>query len=161
MARCSKKQKGAVISRRKRFFQRFFVKLQKSTFPMKATRLKKLHRLGDGYTNARGIWEKLGENNRCIGAKMTCCRWKIITWIYCKLSALSAKLCKALQPVAPPDHQVRIFWEALTPYFLGQGINYRTVANQFGVAVPTVCLIVHEETKAIGDNLNPECVKFS
>ena len=61
-----------------------------------------------------------------------------------------------------PDHQVRIFWEALTPYFLGQGINYRTVANQFGVAVPTVCRIVHaEDTKAIGDNLNHECVKFS
>ena len=45
---------------------------------------------------------------------------------------------------------------ARTLYFLGQGINYRSVANQFGVAVPTVCRIVHETTKAIVDSLAPK-----
>ena len=40
-------------------------------------------------------------------------------------------------------------------------INHRTVANQFGVAIPTVCRIVHAETKANVDNLTPECFKFS
>ena len=45
-------------------------------------------------------------------------------------------------------------------YFLGQGINYRTVANQFGVSVPTMCHIVHKTTKAIVDILTPEYVKF-
>ena len=49
----------------------------------------------------------------------------------------------------------------MTPYFFGQGINYRTVANLFRVAVPTVCRIVHETTKANVDNLTPECAKFS
>ena len=44
---------------------------------------------------------------------------------------------------------------------LGQGVNYRTVANQFGVADPSVCRIAHEETKAIGNNLNHECVNYS
>ena len=49
----------------------------------------------------------------------------------------------------------------MTPYFFGQGINYRTVTNTFGVAVPTVCRIVREKTKANVDNLTPECAKFS
>ena len=44
---------------------------------------------------------------------------------------------------------------AMTLYFLGQGINYRTVANQFAI-----CKIVHETTKAIVDILTPEYVKF-
>ena len=49
----------------------------------------------------------------------------------------------------------------MTPFFFGQGINYRTVANQFGIAETTVCRIVHKKAKAIVDNLTPECVKFS
>lgn len=48
----------------------------------------------------------------------------------------------------------------MTLHFLGQGIHYCTVANQFSVAVPTVCHIIHETTKAIVDILNPEYIKF-
>ena len=50
----------------------------------------------------------------------------------------------------------------MTPVFpRSRDIKYFTVANQFNVAVPTVCRIVHEKTKAIADNLTPsECVKF-
>ena len=78
------------------------------------------------------------------------------------LSALSAIFCKAFQQVTRSNHKLRNFSVAVTPSFFGQGINYRTVANQFGIAEPTVCRIVNAEgTKAIGDNLNHECVKFS
>ena len=92
------------------------------------------------------MWE---ENNRCTGAKMTCCRWERRSWIYCKLSALLAIFCKAFQPVTPSNHKVRNSWVAMTLYFLGQGINCRTVANQFGVALPTVCRIVHKKNKGV------------
>ena len=40
----------------------------------------------------------------------------------------------------------------MTQYFLGQGIIYRTVANKFSAAVPTVCLIIYEKTKANNNN---------
>ena len=63
--------------------------------------------------------------------------------------------------VTPSNNKVRNFWVGMTPYFFSQGINYRTVANPFGVAVSTVCRIVHETTKANVDNLTPECAKFS
>lgn len=49
---------------------------------------------------------------------------------------------------------------ALTLYYLGQGVSYRAVANQFGVALPTVCCIVHETTKAIVDLMTPQYIKF-
>lgn len=58
------------------------------------------------------------------------------------------KLCKTIHPLfrkeetfakntVPTEHRV-----AMTLYFIGQGINYRAVANQFGVAVSTLCVIV-------------------
>ena len=103
--------------------------------------------------NATEIRAKSGENDRCFGAKMICCRWKMRSWIYCTLSALPVISGKAFQPVMPSNHKVRKFWVTITPYFLGQGINYRTVANQFSVPVPTVCRIVHKETKPIANNL--------
>ena len=92
---------------------------------------------------------------------MICCRWKMRSWIYCTLSALPVIFGKAFQPVTPSNHKVRKFWAAITPYFLGQGITYRTVANQFSVPLPTVCRIVYKETKAIANNLTLYCVKFS
>ena len=71
------------------------------------------------------------------------------------LSALSAIFCKAFQQVTRSNHKLRNFSVAVTPFFFGQGINYRTVANQFGIAEPTVCRIVHKKAKAIVDNLTP------
>ena len=43
---------------------------------------------------------------------------------------------------------------------LAMTLNFPVKGNQFGVAVPTVCKIVHEITKAIVDILTPEYVKF-
>ena len=138
--------------------------------PMMGSWFTKLHRLGNACTKCErnsnplggaGIRQKSGENDPYIGAKMICCRWQMRSWIYCKLSALSAIFCETIQPVTPSNNKVRNFWVAMTPYFVSQGINYRTLANPFGVAVPTVCRIVHETTKANVDNLTPDCAKFS
>ena len=112
--------------------------------PMMGSLLKKLHRLCNACTKCErnptplggaGIPQKSGENDRCIGAKMVCCRWQMRSWIYCKLLALSAIFCETIQPVTPSNNKVRNFWVAMTPYFFSQGINYRTVAIPFGVAV--------------------------
>ena len=76
------------------------------------------------------------------------------------------KLCNQLRPLIMKEETFAkntVLVErrvAMTLYFLGQGINYRSVANQCGVAAPTVCHIVHETTKAIVDSLAPECIKF-
>ena len=66
--------------------------------------------------------------------------------------ALPAIFGKAFQPVTPSYHKARNIWVAMTQYFLGQGIIYRTVANKFSAAVPTVCLIIYEKTKANNKN---------
>ena len=77
-----------------------------------------------------------------------------------------AKLCNQLRPLIMKEetfakNTVSVERQvAMTLYFLGQGINYRTVANQFGVAVLMVCRIVHETTKAIVDSLAPKYIKF-
>ena len=49
---------------------------------------------------------------------------------------------------------------AITLHYLGQGANYRVVANQFGVAVSTVCVIVKETTAAIVQSMTPEMIHF-
>ena len=38
---------------------------------------------------------------------------------------------------------------AMTLYFLGQGLNYRAVANQFDVALSIVCCIVRETRRRL------------
>ena len=48
----------------------------------------------------------------------------------------------------------------LTLHYLGQGRNFRAVANQFGVAVPTVSVIVQQITSAINRHLLPDLIKF-
>ena len=49
---------------------------------------------------------------------------------------------------------------ALPLYFLGQGTNYRTLANQFGVDISTACQIVKETARAIQDTHMSELIKF-
>ena len=72
MARCSKKQRRAVISRRKGLSQRFLSIFQKVLFlredhtakQVKNEESKKLHRLGDTYT-------KCNRNPRKVGGKQS------------------------------------------------------------------------------------------
>lgn len=97
--------------------------------------LKKLHRFSDVYT-------KCERNPRKVGRKwsMHRCENDILQMEDEKQNLLQtltlpAIFGKALQTVTPFNHKVKDFWVALTLYFVGQGINYRTVATQFGVAV--------------------------
>ena len=163
MARSSKKQKRSVISRRRRLFQIFCFNFEKSSFV-----LRKIHKLSVAY-------EKYDRNPRRVGRKRS------IHWCDHDMQEMEdaefisnfrlsrpsfAKLCNQSRPLIMKEEtfakntvsvERRV---AMTLYFLGQGINYGTVANQFGVAVPTVCRIVHETTKAIVDSLAPEYIKF-
>ena len=135
---------------------------------MKTMMLRKIHKLGVAY-------EKYERNPRRVGRKRS------IHWCDHDMQEMEdaefisnfqlsrpsfAKLCNQLRPLIMREEtfakntvsvERRV---AMTLYFLGHGINYRTVANQFGVAVPTVCRIVHETTKAIVDSLAPEYIKF-
>ena len=76
------------------------------------------------------------------------------------------KLCQMLEPHIQKQEtfaQNTIEFERrllLTLYYLGQGGNFRAVANQFGVAVPTVSVIVKEVTSAINKYLLPDLIKF-
>ncbi|CAB4028344.1 Hypothetical predicted protein [Paramuricea clavata] len=75
------------------------------------------------------------------------------------------KLCQILEPyikkdtfaknMIPVQHRV-----LLTLYYLGKGVNFRAVPNQFGVAVPTVSVIVQQITSAINRHLLPDLIKF-
>ena len=76
------------------------------------------------------------------------------------------KLCQILEPYIKKEDtfakntipvQRRVL---LTLYYLGQGGNFRAVANQFGVAVPTVSVIVQQITSAINRHLLPDLIKF-
>ena len=168
MARSSKRQKRSVILRRRRLFQRFCFNFEKSSFVMKTMMLRQIHKLGVEY-------KKYERNPRRV------CRKRSTHWCDHDMQEMEdaefisnfrlsrpsfVKLCNQLRPFIMKEEtfakntvsvQRRV---AMTLYFLGQGINYRTVANQFGVAVPTVCRIVHETTKAIVDSLAPENIKF-
>ena len=62
MARCSKKQKLAVILRRKRLLQRCFFHFEKSSFLVKTVLLKKIHKLDVAY-------EEYNRNPRRVGRK--------------------------------------------------------------------------------------------
>lgn len=95
MARCSKKQNTACcLFKKKTTFSRKFYQFSKVFFPHEDHAVKKkLHRLGDT-ENSREIREKSGENDWCIGSKMTCCRWKMRSRNYCKLWLSRPSLAK-------------------------------------------------------------------
>ena len=130
---------------------------------MKTMMLRKIHKLGVAY-------KKPERNHRRVARKRST-HWcdhdlqemedaEFISNF--RLSRPSfAKLCNQLRPLIMREEtfaknivsvERRV---AMTLYFLGQGINYRTVANQCGVAVLTVCRIVPETTKVIVDSLAP------
>ena len=76
------------------------------------------------------------------------------------------KLCQMLEPHIQKqetfaqntiDVERRVL---LTLYYLGQGGNFRAVANQFGVAVPTVSVIVQQVTSVINKQLLPGLITF-
>lgn len=76
------------------------------------------------------------------------------------------KLCQLLEPYIKKEDtfakntisvQRRVL---LTLYYLGQGGNFRAIANQFGIAVSTVSVIVRQVTSAINTYLLPDLIKF-
>ena len=71
MASCSKKQKCAVILRRKRLFQRCFFHFEKSSFLVKTVLLKKIQK----FDVATEIRDESEESDRLIDCKAILLAW--------------------------------------------------------------------------------------
>ena len=168
MARCSKKQKRAVILRRKRILKRCFFSFEKSSFLVKTVLWNKIKKLDVAFKEYNRNPRRVGRKRStdwCDNGMLQMEDFEFIANF--RLSRPSfEKLCNQLRPLTVKEEtfakntvsvERRV---AMTLYFLGQGINYRTVANQFGVAVSTACHIIHQTTKAIVDILTPEYIKF-
>ena len=168
MVHCSEKEKRAVILRRKILLQRCFFCVEKSFFLVKTVLLKKIHKLDVAYEEYNRNPRRVGRKRStdwCDGDMLQMEDVEFIANFWLSRPSVG-KLCNHLRPLIVKEetfakNTVSVERQvAMTLYFLGQGINYRTVANQFGAAVSTVCHIVHEITKAIVDILSAEYVKF-
>ena len=75
MASCSKKQKRAVILRRKRLLQRCFFHFEKSSFLVKTELLKKIQKFDVAYEESTEIRDESDENDRLIDCKAILLAW--------------------------------------------------------------------------------------
>ena len=76
MAGCSKKQKRAVILRRKRLLQRCFFHFEKSSFLVKTVLLKKIQKLDVAYEDdTTEIRDESEESDRLIDCKAILLAW--------------------------------------------------------------------------------------
>lgn len=168
MARVSKKAKRSLLAKRKSHLHQF-VSLSHSSFTLKFSLISQSMKI------SKLIAEKYGRNPRR-SSRVRSTEWcekdmkEMSDTEFRKNFRLSrAAFGKLLQRVDPEVRKEETFAGntvsverrlALTLYFLGQGTNYRTLANQFGVGISTVCQIVKETARAIQNTLISELVKF-